>query len=171
MENETVNQETAPEAKPAENTATPETKPAADTRTFSQAEVDAIVGERLSRERAKFADYEDLKQAAQELAQSKADLKTAKEATEALQRQVDDLNRDIQIRNAREKASAEKGVPASLLKGTTEEECMKEADELIKWRGTLPNYPESRDGGAVSDFSGGKTRDKFAEWAKANLNL
>ena len=30
-------------------------------RTFTQAEMDAIIGERLSRERAKFADYDDLK--------------------------------------------------------------------------------------------------------------
>lgn len=171
MENETVNQETAPETKPEENPAeaggTPAPEPA---RSFTQAEVDAIVGERLTRERAKFADYADLKKAAEELTQSRAELQTAKDEAAKLQKQVDDLNRDIQIRNAREKASAAKGVPASLLKGTTEEECMKEADDLIKWRGTTPNYPESKDGGAVTDFSGGKTRDQFAAFVEANLS-
>ena len=171
MENETVNQETAPETKPAENPAeaggAPATEPA---RNFTQQEVDAIVGERLTRERAKFADYADLKKAAQELTQSRADLKTAQDKVNELQKQVDDLNREKTIRDAREKVSAETGVPASLLKGTTEDECKKEAGDLIKWRGKQPNYPESGDGGAVTDFSGGKTRDQFAAFVEANLS-
>ena len=47
--NETVNQET---------NVTQETD---EKRTFSQAEVDAIVTERLKRDRAKYADYEKLR--------------------------------------------------------------------------------------------------------------
>jgi len=170
MEKETVNQETAPETKPAENPVAAGTAPAPEpARSFTQTEVDAIVGERLSRERAKFADYEDLKKAATELEQSRTELRTAKEEAAALKKQVEDLNRDINIRNAREKVSAETGVPASLLMGSTEEECKAQADAILKWKGPASNYPESRDGGAVTDFSGGKTRDKFAAWAEENL--
>ena len=158
MDEETVKQET-------------ETTPAAEpARTFTQAEVDAIIGERLTRERAKFADYEDLKKSVQALDQTREELKTAQEAKAELQKQVDNLNKDIETRNAREKVSAETGVPAAILTGTTEEECKKQAEAIIKWRGSQPNYPETRDGGAVTDFTGGKTRDQFAAWFEANMN-
>ena len=46
-------------------------QPAAGTG-FTQAEVDRIVGERLTRERAKFSDYDDLKTAAGKLAEIEA---------------------------------------------------------------------------------------------------
>ena len=166
MNEETVNQETAPETEPAEQTAeapetdqtagAPETETAGEpVRSFTQAEVDAIIGERLAREKAKYQE----------------NLKAAQDRAKDLQQQVDSLNRDISIRNAREKVSAETGVPASLLTGTTEEECKALADAIIKWKGRQPNYPESGDGGAITDFTGGTTRDQFAEWARANLNL
>ena len=159
MNEETVNQETKTE---------PGSEPA---RTFTQAEVDAIIGDRLTRERAKFADYDDLKGKAAELETLKETAQTAQSKVSELQNQVDVLQKDINARNARDKVSAETGVPASVLTGTTEEECKKQADAIIKWRGLQPNYPSSADGGEVTNFSGGKTRDQFAAWAEANLNM
>ena len=41
-------------------------------KTFTQAELDAIINDRLTRERSKYADYEDLKKAKGELEQLKA---------------------------------------------------------------------------------------------------
>lgn len=170
MAEETVIQETAQEAgpetgKPAETTA------AEPARTFTQAEVDAIIGDRLTRERAKYQDYEDLKQRAATADASAAETQAAKAKASELQAKLDALQKDIDARNARDKVSAETGVPASLLTGQTEEECRKLADAIIKWRGPQPNYPTVPDGGSVNPITGGKTRDQFASWAKANLNL
>lgn len=44
--------------------ATTETKPAEGEKTFTQADLDRIVADRIARERAKFADYGDLKKKA-----------------------------------------------------------------------------------------------------------
>lgn len=184
MSEETVNQGTTQEAgtKPAEVQAGAEAK-AAETkaaegqqnadqgRTFSQAEVDAIIGDRLTRERAKYADYEDLKKQAASAVSAAEALQTEKSRAAELQAKLDALQKDIEARNARDKVSAETGVPASVLTGQTEEECKAQADKIIKWRGNQPNYPTVPDGGTVNPFTGGKTRDQFASWAKANLNI
>ena len=163
---ETVNQETAaPETSPAEDTAT---QPA---RTFTQAEVDAIIGDRLTRERAKYQDYEDLKQRAAAAETTSAELQTQKAKAAELQEQLDALQKDLKARNARDKVSAETGVPANLLTGQTEEENRALADAILKWRGPQQNYPTVPDGGTVNSFTGGTTRDQFESWAKANLNL
>ena len=166
MAEETVNQEAAaPETSPAEDTAT---QPA---RTFTQAEVDAIIGDRLTRERAKYQDYEDLKQRAAAAETTSAELQTQKAKAAELQAQLDALQKDIEARNARDKVSAETGVPANLLTGQTEEENRALADAIIKWRGPQQNYPTVPDGGTVNPFTGGTTREQFESWAKANLNL
>ena len=166
MAEETVNQAaSSPETNPAEDTAT---QPA---RTFTQAEVDAIIGDRLTRERAKYQDYEDLKQRAAAAEKTSAELQTQKAKAAELKAQLDALQKDIEARNARDKVSAETGVPANLLTGQTEEENKALADAILKWRGPQQNYPTVPDGGTVNQFTGGTTRDQFESWAKANLNL
>jgi len=51
----------------SDSTTTPtQGAPAEPERTFTQAEMDAIIGDRLKRERAKYADYEDVKAKAQQ---------------------------------------------------------------------------------------------------------
>ena len=45
-----------------------------ENRTFNQDEVNAIVADRLTRERAKYADYDDLKAKAQQFDTTKAEL-------------------------------------------------------------------------------------------------
>jgi hypothetical protein len=65
-----------PTADPAEGAAGGEGDPlvpaATEATTFAQADVDRIVRERLARQKAQFADYDDLKTAATELAELKA---------------------------------------------------------------------------------------------------
>lgn len=165
MAEETVNQEATPETSPAEETST-ETA-----RTFTQAEVDAIIGDRLTRERAKYQDYEDLKQKAAAVESAFAEVQTQKAKAAELQTKLDALQKDIDVRNVRDKVSAETGVPANLLTGQTEEENKALADAILKWRGPQQNYPTVPDGGAVNQLPAGATRDQFASWAKANLNL
>ena len=143
-------------------------------RTFTQAEVDAMIGERLSRERAKYADYEQIKaKADQYTAQeeaAKSDLQKALDKAAKLQSELDGLKKSNAARDARDKVSAETGVPASLLTGETEEACKAQADAILKWRGDKPKYPTTADGGETNTSSGGKTRDQFAEWAEAALS-
>ena len=78
------------------------------------------------------------------------------------------LQRDIDIRDARAKVSANTGVPASLLTGDTEEACQAQAEALTKWRGTVPAYPDTHDGGEVSVPSGGSTAEQFERWFNDN---
>ena len=93
--------------------------PAGPERTFTQSEMDAIIGDRLKRERAKYADYEELKgkaqqyDAAQEAA--KSDLEKAVEERDALKAQLDALQAEKAHADAVAKAAAEHGVDAALL--------------------------------------------------------
>lgn len=102
-----------------------------DTRTFTQAELNAIVQDRLSRERGKYADYDTLKEkaskwdAAEE--EGKTELQKAQDQAAALQKQVDAYKKSESLRTIREKVSQETGVPADLLWGETEDACKAQA--------------------------------------------
>lgn len=79
--------------------------------------------------------------------------------------QRDKLQTEINTRNARDKVSADTGVPASLLTGSNEEECKAQADAILAWHGDVPKYPAAAaDGGEGSKPTGGSTRDQFANW-------
>lgn len=86
---------------------TPEPEPAAPERTFTQADLDRIVQDRLSRERQKFGDYDDLKAKAEKLAEIEAERMTEVErersAREAAEKSLEDLKkqaRDAALRAA-----------------------------------------------------------------------
>jgi len=93
--------------------------PAEPERTFTQAEMDAIIGDRLKRERSKYADYESLKEkaaqfdAAQEA--TKSDYEKAVEERDALKARLDKLEADKAHADAVAKAASEHGVDAALL--------------------------------------------------------
>ena len=80
MANETVKQENATEVKEAVE------------KTFTQAELNQIVQERLQREREKYADYESMKEKANRLDQieedAKSELQKAQEKAEKLQAEL-----------------------------------------------------------------------------------
>ena len=119
---ETVNQEAQAAASAAQTTPA---QPAG--KTFTQAELDSIVADRLARERAKYPDYEDLKakaakyDAAEEA--GKSELQKANDRAAALKTELDALKKANQLREIREKVAKEKNVPASLLNGDSEEAC------------------------------------------------
>lgn len=145
-----------------EQTAEPE-------RTFSQAEVDAIISDRLKREREKYADYADLKKkgaAYDDMVKQQSE--TAKEA-ETLKAQLSALQKTVETRDTRDKVAAETGVPASLLTAETEEDCKKQAAAILAFRGEVPKYPTVSDGGEVPKPSGGTTRQQFAAWFENNI--
>lgn len=149
---ETVNQEATPAA-PAANPAA-EGAPAANTaaapasaapRTYTQEQVNRIVSDRLSRETAKYADYDSIKQ---ELANLKA---------------------ENALRDIRQNVATEKGLPASLLTADTEEACRAQADAILAFARPAHTAPSVPDGGEAHTSSGGATRDQFAEWLPSAL--
>lgn len=67
-------------------------KPDAEAKTFTQADLDRIVAERVSRERGKYADYDDLKKRAGEAKTSEeriADLESRLGAADAREKHVE----------------------------------------------------------------------------------
>lgn len=152
---ETVHQETTPAAEGQQTE-----------RTFTQAEMNAIISDRLSRERSKYADYDDLKakaaqfDAAQEA--GKTELQKANEKAASLQAQLDTLTKANALRDIRGKVSAATGVPADLLSGDTEESCTAQAQAILKF--AQPGYPNVRDGGEVRNKPTCSTRQQFADW-------
>ena len=135
-------------------------------RTFTQAEMNAIISDRLSRERSKYADYDDLKAKAQQFdaAQEagKTALQKANEKAAKLQEQLDTLTKANTLRELRSKVAAATGVPAELLSGDTEESCTAQAQAILKF--AQPGYPSIRDGGEVRNKPTGSTRQQFADW-------
>ncbi len=121
-------------------------------KTFTQAELDAIIGDRLSRERAKYADYETIKDKASKYDEmeeaNKSELQKAQEKTAELQTKLDSMTKQNEIRAIKEKVSSATGVPISLLSADTEEECTTQANAILSFAGgKKPNYPNVPDGG------------------------
>lgn len=144
---------------------TPEQTVEQPEKTFTQAEVDAIISERLKRERAKNSDNEELQ----------------KEKTRAddLQKQLDALNEANKARELRERVAEETGVPAKLLHGDSEEDLKAQAAAILGFaKASRPAYPNVKDGGettppAISKASilAIKDEKKRLEAIKKNINL
>lgn len=152
---------------------TPEQTTQESERTFTQAELDAIVGDRLKRERARYADYDALKEkAAQYDAEKEAEKSELEKATEraaALQAELDDMKHQSEVRALRDKVALQTGVPATLLSADTEDELMDQANKILEF--AKPNaYPSVKDGGEVTHNVGKRTaKQQFAEWAEEAL--
>lgn len=136
--------------------------------TFTQEDVNRIVAKRV----AKYSDYEALKEKAakyDELEEAnKSELQKATERADSLQAELDAMKSAEQLRTLREEVSSSKGVPASLLTGSTKEECEAQADQLLNW--AKPNsYPRVPDGGEPAGNVKKATREQFADWLNQNL--
>lgn len=158
MEKETVNQE---KTNGGTGSGTPE-------RTFTQSELNAIVTDRLSREREQYANYAALKEKAEkyDAAQEadKTDLQKATEKVAALQAQVDAYTKADNLRSIREKVSKETGVPASLLYGEDEDSCKAQAQAILDYAKPVSGGTVIRDGGEPQVKPNGSTRDQFTDW-------
>lgn len=143
--NETVTQE-------ARTTAAGEQQ---EPRTFTQEEVNSIVADRLNRERAKYADYDDLKAKASQYDTTKA--------------QLDALNSANARRDMIARVAAATGCPAELLTGDTEEACTAQAQAITAFAKTQQPawYPNVRDGGTPLHLSTqANTADAFSRAIK-----
>lgn len=146
-------------------------EPQTEEKTFTQAELNAIVQDRIARERSKYGNFEELKEKALKFDQieeeSKSELQKATERADSLQAELDKMKKADAVRTLREEVSKETGVPANLLHGTTKEECEAQAKDILAY--AKPNYPNVEDKGEVNNVVGGSTREQFANWFN-NMN-
>lgn len=141
-------------------------------KTFTQAELDKIVGERLSRERAKYEGFDELKAKAAKFDEmeeaNKTELQKMSEKAQALQTELDSLKKAATIRDLRDKVAKETGVPASLLTGDTEEVCKAQA-EAIKEFANPSSYPTVKDGGEIHNLTKRTSKEAFADFVSEVL--
>ena len=148
-------------------------------RTFTQAEVDAIVSDRLKRERAKYSDYEDIKAKAEAAQSGQDDLQKATARADDLQKQLDALTEANKARDLREKIAEETGVPAKLLRGDSEEDLRAQAQAIMGFaKASRPAYPSVKDGGETipptitkADILAIKDEKKRLEAIRNNIEL
>lgn len=100
----------------------------------SQEELDRIIGNRLAREREKYADYGELKEQAGKFAEAQ---ETHKAELDAVQAELDEARNTIkgyeaakEAAETRDRVAREFGIPATVLRGSTEEELTAHAEGL-----------------------------------------
>ena len=150
-----------------ENTENTQDPKQTEERTFSQAELNAIVQKRLGEQASKYENYEELKAKAQKFdeieEQNKSELQKANDKASALEKELESMKKANAVREIRDEVAKANGVPANLLNGSTKEECEAQAKALLEF--AKPNaYPSVPDGGEARTTGGGKTRDQFADW-------
>lgn len=134
---------------------------------FTQADLDRIVKDRLTREREKYGDYDALKAKAEKFDEieeaSKTELQKATEKAKALQDELDAFKKAESLRTMREKVAHDTGVPVNLLTAESEDACKEQAKQILEF--SRPSgYPQVKDGGEVRTTGKKSTRDSFAEW-------
>lgn len=123
----------------------------AEEKTFTQAQMDAIIGDRLARERAKYADYSELKQKAEAYDQaeelSKSELQKATERAERAEAQLADMRSRAEAERMKAEIAADRGIPAELLRGSDRAELEAHADAIKAALAGVQRFPNVSDGG------------------------
>lgn len=149
-------------------TVSQETTVSTENKTFTQDELNAIVSERLRREREKYAGFDEFKEKALKLdeleEQSKSELQKATEKAEKLEAQIQAMKKAEEVTAMKEKISQETGVPVSLLNGDTEEGLKTQAEAIKAFAASGTAYPSVKDGGEVTKTTKMNTAQQFAEW-------
>ena len=100
----------------------------------TQADLDRIVGDRLARERKKYADYNDLKAKAEKLDEledaNQSELDKVRKQFESTKAELDELKSAQQVTEWKNTVAKDTGVPASVLRGTTEDDIRSHAESL-----------------------------------------
>ncbi len=115
-----------------------QTKAQADKPEFTppatQADLDRIIAERLNRERAKYADYQDLRKKAEQFDQlqesQKTELEKAIARAEKAERDAAEYKQSIQVTDWKQQVAKEHGVPVEALRGATLEQLTEHAEQL-----------------------------------------
>ena len=137
----------------------------------SQDELDKIIGARLAREHAKFADYDDIKAKASEFDKaqeaSKSDIEKASARAEKAEKELEAVRLES-VRSSVALAKSLTPTQAKRLVGTTREELEADADELLadlKPAEQRPNTPKKAPASGAS--SGRVTDDRAGDRALA----
>lgn len=153
---ETVNQEKAT------------TNQATEQKTFTQDELNAIVNDRLGREKAKYSDYEALKEKASKFDQieeaSKTELQKITDKATALESELKALKKENEIRGIRAEVAKTMNIPAELLTADTKEGCEAQAKSLLAFASAQQGYPTLKDSGEVNHAGEASTREQFARY-------
>lgn len=124
------------------NTSTTQTAAGTGEKTFTQADVDRVVADRLERERKKYAGFEDYKKAKEELDALKAgqmsELEKAQAALAKAQKEAKenaDKIKALELTALKSKLAAEAGIPAEFadrIRGEDEASIKSDIEELKK---------------------------------------
>lgn len=95
----------------------------------TQEELDKIVSSRLNREREKFADYEEVKAKAEQLAEVTEAAETAKAEAEALRGELETARGE----SLKQRVATEFGVPVNLISGADEDSLKASAQALKEY--------------------------------------
>ena len=95
----------------------------------SQEQLDRVLSKRLERERAKYADYEELKQKAAEAADSRSEVEKLHDRVKELEQE----RHQSALEAAKAKAASEYGVPADLLVGDDTDAVEAHAKRLAEY--------------------------------------
>ena len=143
-----------------------------ETKTFTQEEVNAIVSERVKKERAKYEGFDDLKAKAAKFDEmeeaNKTELQKATERAAELEAKIKEMTEAESLRAMRAKVAGETGVPVEMLTETTEEALADQAKAILKFAGK-DRYPNVLDGGEAKRTGKLSTSEQFADWMKANM--
>lgn len=121
-------------------------------KTFTQDELNAIVADRLGREKSKYSDYEEIKAKAAKFDESqeatKSEIEKATEKANQLQAEIEQMKKAEGIRAVRDSIASELNVPAELLLGEDEESCRAQAEAIQNYakKATYPNIPNGTGG-------------------------
>lgn len=146
----------------------------------TQADLDRIIADRLSRERSKFADYGDLQKKAAEFDKAqeaaKTDLQKAIDRAEAAEKKVADYETRDQVSTWAKEIVKDSKVPADALRGTTQEELQAHfaqlsalipAESTTTKKGAIGPYVPG-EGAATTGVVGGPEQ-VFADWFQDQL--
>ena len=95
----------------------------------SQEQLDKVLSKRLERERAKYSDYEELKQKAAEAADSRSEVEKLHDRVKELEQE----RHQSALQAAKAKAASEYGVPADLLVGDDTDAIEAHAKRLAEY--------------------------------------
>lgn len=130
-------------------------------RTFTQEELNAIVGERLAREREKYADYDELRDKAEAYdkaaEESKSELQKAVERAEKAEKAMAAMKAEREREALVAEVAKAKGVDAQLLHGDTREELEAHADAIKAFAASRQGGAGIPDNGEVGRHPGKKT--------------
>lgn len=137
----------------------------------TQENLDKIIGKRLTREREKYAGFEDLKAKAEKYDAieegQKTDLQKLQERLERAEKENAAFKQREQVSTWAAEVSKETGVPANLLRGSTKDELESHAAMLKEFTGEQSTAPVVQsDGKKPKSKAGVTTAELFEEATK-----